>query len=194
MLFRSMVVAPLVSDRKGEQTDLFEELRAQGFTRLRIDGKVHDIDNLPKLKKNYRHTIDVIVDRLKVREDARQRLAESFETALRHGDGRALAVEMQGGAEHLFSARFACPVCNYSLAELEPRLFSFNNPMGACPRCDGIGSVSFFDPKRVAAFPDLSLAAGAIKGWDRRNQFYYDMLQGLAQHYSFDLEIGRAHV
>ena len=185
---RIMVIAPLVSGRKGEQTDLFDELRAQGFTKLRIDGETHDIDNLPKLKKNFRHTIDVIVDRLKVRDDARQRLAESFETALRHGDGRALAAEMDGGKEHLFSAKFACPVCSYSLAELEPRLFSFNNPMGACPRCDGIGNVSFFDPRRVAAFPDLSLASGAIKGWDRRNQFYYDMLQGLAQHYAFDLE------
>jgi len=185
---RLMILAPLIIGRKGEQVDLFEELRAQGFVRLRIDGKVHEIDALPKLKKNAKHTVEVVVDRLKVRADAKQRLAESFETALRHADGRALAVEMDAGKDHLFSARFACPVCSYSLPELEPRLFSFNNPMGACPRCDGLGSISFFDPKRVAAFPDLSLASGAIKGWDRRNQFYFQMLQSLAGHYAFDIE------
>jgi excinuclease ABC subunit A len=185
---RLMILAPLIVGRKGEQVDLFEELRAQGFVRLRVDGKVYEIDELPKLKKNVKHTVEVVVDRLKVRTDAKQRLAESFETALRHADGRALAVEMDSGKEHLFSARFACPVCSYSLPELEPRLFSFNNPMGACPRCDGLGTVSFFDPRRVAAFPDLSLASGAIKGWDRRNQFYFQMLQCLAQHYVFDIE------
>ena len=144
---RLMILAPLIVGRKGEQADLFEELRAQGFVRLRIDGKVHEIDALPKLKKNTKHTVEVVVDRLKVRADAKQRLAESFETALRHADGRALAVEMDSGKEHLFSAKFACPVCSYSLPELEPRLFSFNNPMGACPRCDGLGSISFFDPE-----------------------------------------------
>ena len=185
---RLMILAPLIVGRKGEQVDLFEELRAQGFVRLRVDGKVYEIEELPKLKKNIKHTVEVVVDRLKVRTDAKQRLAESFETALRHADGRALAVEMDSGKEHLFSARFACPVCSYSLPELEPRLFSFNNPMGACPRCDGLGTISFFDPKRVAAFPDLSLASGAIKGWDRRNQFYFQMLQCLAQHYVFDIE------
>jgi excinuclease ABC subunit A len=185
---RLMILAPLIVGRKGEQADLFDELRAQGFVRLRVDGKVHEIDELPKLKKNSKHTVEVVVDRIKVRADAKQRLAESFETALRHADGRALAVEMDSGKEHLFSAKFACPVCSYSLPELEPRLFSFNNPMGACPRCDGLGSISFFDPKRVAAFPDLSLASGAIRGWDRRNQFYFQMLQCLAAHYAFDLE------
>ena len=185
---RLMVLAPLVIGRKGEQADLLDELRAQGFVRLRIDGQVHEIDDVPKLKKNLKHTVEVVVDRLKIRQDVKQRLAESFETALRHADGRALAVEMDSGREHLFSARFACPVCSYSLPELEPRLFSFNNPMGACPRCDGLGSISFFDPKRVVAFPDLSLASGAIKGWDRRNQFYFQMLQCLASHYGFDLE------
>ncbi|HEY7742002.1 MAG TPA: excinuclease ABC subunit UvrA [Burkholderiales bacterium] len=185
---RLMILAPLIVGRKGEQADLFEELRAQGFVRLRVDGTVHEIDELPKLKKNVKHTVEVVVDRLKVRADAKQRLAESFETALRHSDGRALAIEMDSGKEHLFSARFACPVCSYSLPELEPRLFSFNNPMGACPRCDGLGAVTFFDPRRVAAFPDLSLASGAIKGWDRRNQFYFQMLQCLAQHYGFDIE------
>jgi len=185
---RLMILAPLIVGRKGEQTDLFEELRAQGFVRVRVDGNVHEIEQLPRLKKNLKHTVEVVIDRLKVRADAKQRLAESFETALRHADGRALAVEMDTGAEHLFSAKFACPVCSYSLPELEPRLFSFNNPMGACPRCDGLGSESFFDPRRVVAFPDLSLASGAIKGWDRRNQFYFQMLQSLAAHYAFDIE------
>jgi len=185
---RLMILAPLIVGRKGEQVDLFDELRAQGFVRLRIDGKVHEIDGLPKLKKNVKHTVEVVIDRLKVRADIKQRLAESFETALRHADGRAIAVEVDSGQEHLFSAKFACPVCSYSLPELEPRLFSFNNPMGACPRCDGLGAISFFDPKRVVAFPDLSLASGAIKGWDRRNQFYFQMLQCLAAHYAFDLE------
>ncbi len=183
-----MILAPLIVGRKGEQADLFDELRAQGFVRVRIDGAVHEIEELPKLKKNVKHTVEVVVDRIKVRADAKQRLAESFETALRHSDGRALAVEMDSGREHLFSARFACPICSYSLPELEPRLFSFNNPMGACPRCDGLGAVSFFDPKRVVAFPDLSLASGAIKGWDRRNQFFFQMLQCLAGHYGFDIE------
>jgi excinuclease ABC subunit A len=183
-----MILSPLIVGRKGEQVDLFEELRAQGFVRVRIDGDVHEIDALPKLKKNIKHTVEVVVDRLKVRPEVKQRLAESFETALRHADGRALAVEMDTGAEHLFSAKFACPICSYSLPELEPRLFSFNNPMGACPKCDGLGSISFFDPKRVVGYPHLSLASGAIKGWDRRNQFYFQLLQSLAAHYGFDLD------
>jgi len=185
---RLMILSPLIVGRKGEQVDLLDELRAQGFVRVRIDGKVHEIDELPKLKKNVKHTVEVVVDRLKVRAELKQRLAESFETALRHSDGRALAVEMDSGKEHLFSAKFACPVCTYSLPELEPRLFSFNNPMGACPRCDGLGHISFFDPKRVVAYPHLSLGAGAIRGWDKRNQFYFQMLQCLATHYGFDLE------
>ncbi len=185
---RLMILSPLIVGRKGEQVDLLDELRAQGFVRVRIDGKVHEIDELPKLKKNIKHTVEVVVDRLKVRPELKQRLAESFETALRHSDGRALAVEMDSGHEHLFSAKFACPVCTYSLPELEPRLFSFNNPMGACPRCDGLGHISFFDPKRVVACPHLTLAAGAIRGWDKRNQFYFQMLQCLAAHYKFDLE------
>jgi excinuclease ABC subunit A len=182
------ILAPVVVNRKGEHLELVAELRAQGFVRLRVDGKVVEIDAVPKLAKTTKHTIEVVVDRIKVRADMKQRLAESYETALRHGDGRAIAVEMDTGIEHLFSAKFACPVCNYSLAELEPRLFSFNNPVGACPRCDGLGSISFFDPKRVVAFPQLSLASGAIKGWDRRNQFYFQMLQGLAKHAGFDLD------
>ena len=183
-----MILAPVVVNRKGEHLDLVGELRAQGFVRLRVDGNVCEIDAVPKLAKTSKHTIEVVVDRLKVRGEFKQRLAESFEVALRHGDGRAIAVEMDTAREHLFSAKFACPVCNYSLAELEPRLFSFNNPLGACPRCDGLGSISFFDPKRVVGFPQLSLASGAIKGWDRRNQFYFQMLQSLAKHVGFDLE------
>jgi excinuclease ABC subunit A len=186
---RLMILAPVVADRKGEQLDLFAELRAQGFVRLRVDGTVHDIDSLPKLAKTHKHSIDIVVDRLKVRPDARQRLAESFETALMHAEGRALAVEMDTGKEYLFSSKFACPVCNYALQELEPRLFSFNNPMGACQKCDGLGQIQFFDPSRVVAYPHLSLAAGAIKGWDRRNQFYFQMLESLAAHYRIDTNI-----
>jgi excinuclease ABC subunit A len=185
---RLMILSPAVVNRKGEQLDLFAELRAKGFVRVRVDGTVYEIDAVPKLAKTTKHTVEVVVDRLKVRDEFKQRLAESYETALRHGDGRAIAVEMDTGHEHLFSAKFACPICNYSLSELEPRLFSFNNPVGACPRCDGLGSISFFDPKRVVAFPQLSLASGAIRGWDRRNQFYFQMLQGLAKHVGFDVD------
>ncbi|HKB60925.1 MAG TPA: excinuclease ABC subunit UvrA, partial [Gallionellaceae bacterium] len=185
---RVMILSPLVVERKGEQIELFEELRAQGFVRVRVNGTVYEIDAVPKLAKNKKHTIEIVVDRLKVNVESKQRLAESFETALRHAEGRALAVEMDTGKEHLFSSRFACPICNYSLPELEPRLFSFNNPMGACPKCDGLGHIEFFDPRRIVAFPQLSLSGGAIKGWDRRNQFYYQMLDSLARHYDFDLE------
>ncbi|GAB2181369.1 excinuclease ABC subunit UvrA [Denitratisoma sp. agr-D3] len=181
-----MILAPVVANRKGEQLELFTELRAQGFVRLRVDGKVYDIDALPKLAKSTKHSVDVVVDRLKVRADQRQRLAESFETALTHAEGRAIAVEMDTEREHMFSARFACPVCSYALQELEPRLFSFNNPMGACPQCDGLGQIQFFDPVRVVTAPHLSLAAGAVKGWDKRNQFYHQMLESLAAHYGFD--------
>ena len=185
---RLILLAPVIAGRKGEQADLLEELRAQGFTRVRIDGKVHDLDAAPRLAKNLKHTVDVVIDRLRVHPDAKQRLAESFETALRHADGKAIAVEADNKKEHLFSARFSCPACDYALPELEPRLFSFNNPMGACPRCDGLGSIEFFDPKRIVAHPNLSLASGAIRGWDRRNHFYYSMLQSLAAHYGFDIE------
>ena len=192
---RVMVLAPLVVGRKGEQAELIDELRAQGFVRLRIDGEVHEIDRLPKIDRNKKHTIEIVIDRLKIEPTStrgggqQQRLAESFETALRHADGRAIAVEMDSLREHLFSAKFACPICSYSIPELEPRLFSFNNPMGACPRCDGLGEITFFDPKRVVAFPHLSLAGGAVRGWDRRNQFYFSMLSSLAQHYEFDVEV-----
>src|SRR3989449_11082677 len=183
-----MILAPVVASRKGEQQELVAELRAQGFARVRVDGKVHEIDSVPKLSKNVKHSVDVVIDRLKVRPDAKQRLAESFETALRHANGRAVVLELDSGREHLFSARYACPVCDYSLPELEPRLFSFNHPMGACPECDGLGTISFFDPKRVVAHPDLSLASGAIRGWDRRNQFYFQMLTSLAAHFGFAVE------
>ncbi|MCP9759191.1 excinuclease ABC subunit UvrA [Aquitalea sp. S1-19] len=186
---RVMILAPVIIGRKGENADLFEELRAQGFVRVRVDGEVFELDAVPKLEKNKKHTIEVVIDRLKVRADAQQRLAESFETALRHAEGRAIAVEMDADKEHWFSAKFACPVCSYSLPELEPRLFSFNNPMGACPKCDGLGEITFFDPKRVVAHPDISLAAGAIKGWDKRNQLYFQMLMSLAEHYGFAIEL-----
>ncbi|HEY0841385.1 excinuclease ABC subunit UvrA [Methylotenera sp.] len=183
-----MILAPVVSNRKGEQIDLFEELKAQGFVRLRVDGKIYEVDALPQLAKTTKHNVDVVIDRIKVKPDMKQRIAESFETALRLADGKAIAVEMDTDKELLFSAKFSCPVCDYSLAELEPRLFSFNNPMGACPTCDGLGNINFFDPKRVVAFPHLSLASGAIKGWDKRNQFYFQMLASLAAHYQFDLD------
>ncbi|MBP7524458.1 MAG: excinuclease ABC subunit UvrA [Propionivibrio sp.] len=183
-----MILAPVVANRKGEQLELFSELRAQGFARLRVDGKIYEVDALPKLAKTQKHTVDVVVDRLKVRDDMRQRLAESFETALRHADGRAIAYEMDSEREHLFSAKFSCPICSYSLQELEPRIFSFNNPMGACPTCDGLGVIQFFDPKRIVTRPDLSLAAGAIRGWDKKNQFYHQLLTSLADHYEFDID------
>ncbi|HZO02394.1 MAG TPA: excinuclease ABC subunit UvrA, partial [Burkholderiales bacterium] len=185
---RIMVLAPVITGRKGEQANLLEELRAQGFTRVRIDGTVHDLDSAPHLRKNVKHSVDVVIDRLRMRADARQRLAESLETALRHADGKAMVVETDERREHLFSSKFSCPKCDYALPELEPRLFSFNNPMGACPRCDGLGTIEFFDPKRIVAHPNLSLASGAIRGWDRRNHFYYSMLQSLAKHYRFDIE------
>ncbi|EFK95788.1 excinuclease ABC, A subunit [sediment metagenome] len=191
---RLMILAPLIVGRKGEQVALFDELRAQGFVRLRIDGEVHDIDALPSLERNRKHTVEAVVDRLRVRQEVKQRLAESFETALRHSGGKAIAVEMDTGKETLFSAKFACPVCDYALPELEPRIFSFNNPMGACPQCDGLGQVTFFDPKRVVAFSHLSLASGAIKGWDRRNAFFYRMLESLAMHYGFDIETPFEHL
>ncbi|ERD99816.1 MULTISPECIES: excinuclease ABC subunit UvrA [Chromobacteriaceae] len=184
---RMMILAPVIVGRKGENLDLFDDLRAQGFVRVRVDGEVYELDAVPKLDKNKKHTVEVVIDRLKVRADMQQRLAESFETALRHAEGRAIAVEMDSGKEHWFSAKFACPVCSYSLPELEPRLFSFNNPMGACPKCDGLGEITFFDPKRVVAHPELSLASGAIKGWDKRNQFYYQMLLALGEHYGFSV-------
>ena len=185
---RIVILAPVIAGRKGEQADLLGELRAQGFARVRIDGVVYELDATPRLAKNVKHSVDVVVDRLRVRADARQRLADSLETALRHADGKVVVTEAHSDREHLFSARYSCPACDYAVPELEPRLFSFNNPAGACPRCDGLGMVEFFDPKRIVAHPNLSLAGGAIRGWDRRNHFYFSMLQSLARHYDFDIE------
>ncbi|MDR0529669.1 MAG: excinuclease ABC subunit UvrA [Zoogloeaceae bacterium] len=183
-----MILAPVVTERKGEYRDLLEELRAQGFARARIDGAVYELDELPRLAKTKKHSIDVVVDRLRVRADMRQRLAESFETALRFAEDRAIALEMDSGVAHVFSGRFACPKCSYAIQELEPRLFSFNNPMGACSECDGLGVIQFFDPGRVVADPRLSLATGAIRGWDRKNPFYFQVVTSLAAHYGFDVE------
>ena len=185
---RLMVLAPVVRERKGEHAELFEDMQAQGYVRFRVDGQVLEAQDVPKLRKLEKHDIDVVIDRLKVRPDAQQRLAESFEAALRIADGRAIALEMDSGAEHLFSAKFSCPLCDFSLPELEPRLFSFNSPVGACPTCDGLGEVTVFDPQRVVAFPSLSLASGAIKGWDRRNAYTFSMLEAVAKHYGFDIE------
>ncbi|WP_372657840.1 excinuclease ABC subunit UvrA [Hydrogenophaga sp.] len=203
---RLMILAPVAREKKGEFIELFADMQAQGYVRFRVDGQVVDFDALPALKKTEKHNIDVVVDRIKVRntldEDGthplRQRLAESFETALRMADGKAIAQEMGGETDapataaapgtHSFSARFACPLCSYTVDELEPRLFSFNSPMGACPSCDGLGHTEVFDPARVVAFPSLSLASGAIKGWDRRNGYYFSMIESLAAHYGFDAE------
>jgi excinuclease ABC subunit A len=194
-----MILAPLAREKKGEFLDVFAAMQAQGYVRFRVDGQAYEFDNLPKLKKTEKHDIDVVIDRLKVREDLKQRLAESFEAALKLADGRAIAQEMDSSApatagdapifkEHLFNAKFSCPVCTYSISELEPRLFSFNSPVGACPSCDGLGHMEFFDPARVVAFPTLSLASGAIKSWDRRNGYYFALLESLAKHYKFDIE------
>jgi excinuclease ABC subunit A len=188
-----MILAPVIANRKGEHLDLFEQMQSQGFVRFRVqsgtaEARIYEADALPKLKKNEKHSIDVVVDRLKLRADLKQRLAESFETALRLAEGRAIALDMESGKEQIFSNKFACSTCGYSLQELEPRLFSFNNPMGACPECDGLGHIEFFDPKRIVAFPNLSLASGAVKGWDRRNQFYFTMLSSLAKYYEFDID------
>ena len=183
-----MILAPVVRDRKGEFAELFADMQARGYVRFRVGGTVVEHDALPKLKKADKHDIDVVVDRLKTRADMKQRLAESFEAALRIADQRAIALEMDTGREHLFSSRFGCPVCSYSLSELEPRLFSFNSPVGACPSCDGLGQVTVIDPERVVAFPSLSLAAGAVKGWDRRNAYTFSMLESVAAHFGFDIE------
>ncbi|MEO6031996.1 MAG: excinuclease ABC subunit UvrA, partial [Burkholderiaceae bacterium] len=222
---RLMVLAPVVRDRKGEFTELFADMQAQGYVRFRVDGVTFEAAEVPKLQRAEKHDIDVVIDRIKVHAGAaglapralpegaaavaspadpaasglRQRLAESFEAALRVADGRAIAMEMDAGGadaadvarparEHLFSSKFACPVCSYSLSELEPRLFSFNSPVGACPTCDGLGHTTVFDAERVVAFPSLSLASGAVKGWDRRNVYTFSMLESVARHYGFDID------
>ena len=187
---RLMLLAPVVSDRKGEHVQLMSDLMAQGFIRARVNGEVYELDQPPSLDLRKKHRIDAIVDRFKVKDDIRLRLAESFETALQLADGVARIAFMDDSQneEIVFSDRFACNICGYSLTELEPRLFSFNNPSGACPTCDGLGVKQFFDPTRVVVNPDLSLAGGAIRGWDRKTTYYYQMVQSLASHYEFDLE------
>ncbi len=185
---RLMVLAPVVRDRKGEFAELFADMQAQGYVRFRVDGKPYEAADVPKLKKAEKHDIDVVIDRVKVVDGLQQRLAESFEAALRIAEGRAVALEMDSGKEHLFSSKFACPICSYSLPELEPRLFSFNSPVGACPTCDGLGNTTVFDADRVVAFPSLSLASGAVKGWDRRNAYTFSLLESVARHYKFDID------
>jgi excinuclease ABC subunit A len=185
---RILLMAPVARERKGEFTEVFTQMQAQGFVRFRVDGKVVELADLPVLVKNEKHDIDVVIDRLKVRPDMLQRIAESMETALRLADGRALVMDLDTGTEHAFNAKFACPHCSFAIGELEPRLFSFNSPLGACPDCEGLGEQSFFDPARIVAFPDISLSSGAIKGWDKRNAYYFAMLESLAKHYVFDLE------
>ncbi|MCC9003357.1 MAG: excinuclease ABC subunit UvrA, partial [Candidatus Competibacter sp.] len=187
---RLMLLAPVVKERKGEHVKLLQELLAQGFLRARIDGEVVELDNPPPLDLRRKHTIEVVVDRFKVRDDLGLRLAESFETALKLAGGiaRIAFLDEPDRAELLFSAGFACPVCGYSLSELEPRLFSFNNPVGACPECDGLGVKQFFDPERVVAHPHLSLARGAVRGWDRENFYYFQLVKSLSRHYGFELD------
>ena len=185
---RLLVLAPVVRDRKGEFVELFESMQGQGYVRFRVDGKTVEATDLPTLKKSEKHDIDVVVDRIKVQPGLESRLAESFEAALRIAEGRALSHEMDSGAEHLHSSRFACPKCDYSLPELEPRLFSFNSPVGACPTCDGLGVTTVFDAERVVAFPSLSLASGAVKGWDRRNPYTFSAIESVARHYGFDID------
>ena len=188
---RWMLLAPVVRERKGEHLQVIDQLRAQGYVRVRVDGVLHEIDAVPPLALRVKHTIEAVIDRFKPRADIRQRLAESFETALKLGDGMA-SVQSMDQAEReplLFSSRYSCPVCDYALPELEPRLFSFNSPTGACPGCDGLGVAQFFDPAKVVAHPELSLAAGAMRGWDRRNSYYFSMIASLAKHYGFKVDV-----
>lgn len=187
---KCLLVSPVIRGRKGEHNNLLDELQAQGFIRARINGRLMDLDGSVALDKNKKHTIEVVIDRFKIRTDLKQRLAESFETALRLSDGLARVVPMEedDDFELLFSDKFSCPHCGYSVPELEPRLFSFNNPHGACPSCDGLGIKESFDAERVITHPELSLAGGAIRGWDRRHKYYYDILLAVANHYQFDME------
>ncbi len=187
---RWMLLAPVVRERKGEHVQVFDQLRAQGFVRVRVDGVAHELDAVPPLALRQKHTIEAVIDRFRVKADIKQRLAESFETALRLGDGIVLLVDLddEKTVHTTFSSRFSCPICDYSLTELEPRLFSFNSPVGACPSCDGLGVTQFFDPARVVGHPSLSMAGGAIRGWDRRNMYYFQMIRSLAKHYTFDVD------
>ncbi|MGO0999743.1 excinuclease ABC subunit UvrA [Lysobacter sp. CA196] len=187
---RYMLLAPVIRERKGEHAQVFEQLRAQGFVRVRVDGELYEIDAVPPLALRVKHTIEAVVDRFRPRDDIKQRLAESFETALKLGDGMAqvYSLDKADTAPLLFSSKYSCPVCDYSLPELEPRLFSFNSPVGACPTCDGLGVAEFFDPGRVVVHPELSLSAGAVRGWDRRNAYYFQLIQSLAKHYKFNVD------
>ena len=187
---RYMLLAPVIRERKGEHAQVFDQLRAQGFVRVRVDGELYEIDAVPALALRQKHTIEAVIDRFRPREDLKQRLAESFETALKLGDGMAqvMSLDQPESAPLLFSSKYSCPVCDYSLPELEPRLFSFNSPVGACPTCDGLGVAQFFDPARVVVHPELSLAAGAVRGWDRRNAYYFQLIASLAKHYRFDVD------
>ena len=184
-----IVLSPVIVGQKGSHKDLVDELRSQGFIRIRLDGKIYEIDDLPLIDKNQKHTIDVVIDRLKIDQNSKQRLTESIETAIILSKSKVIVYEVDDEKSHLFSSKFACPVCDYSLEELEPRIFSFNNPMGACPSCDGLGNKTFFDAKKIVLMPDLSLASGAIKGWDKRNHFYFQILNSLANHYQFDIDL-----
>ncbi|MFI0398650.1 MAG: excinuclease ABC subunit UvrA [Thiolinea sp.] len=186
---RLMLLAPVVRERKGEHVQLFESLRLQGFLRVRVDGQVYDLEEVPKLELRKKHTVEVVIDRFKVREDMQLRLSESFETALKLSDGLAIVAPMEAGEglELTFSANYACPHCGWSLPELEPRLFSFNAPQGACPTCDGLGVKQYFDPERVVHSDKLSIAEGAVRGWDQRNAYYFQMMTSLADYYGFDV-------
>ena len=187
---RWMLLAPVIRERKGEHVQVFDQLRAQGFVRVRVDGELHEIDAVPALGLRQKHTIEAVIDRFRPREDIKQRLTESFETALKLGDGMAIVQSLDDAQAppQLFSSKYSCPVCEYALPELEPRLFSFNSPVGACPGCDGLGVAEFFDPSRVVVHPELSLAAGAVRGWDRRNAYYFQLIASLAKHYKFDVD------
>ncbi|WP_366940263.1 excinuclease ABC subunit UvrA [Gilliamella sp.] len=187
---RYMLLAPVVTERKGEFVKLFEQLAASGYIRVRVDGDVYDLSDPPILELQKKHTIEVVVDRFRIRDDLKLRLAESIETVLSITNGIVKVANLDDpqAEEYLFSANFACPICGYSISELEPRLFSFNNPAGACPECDGLGVQQYFDQKRIVQMPEVSLAAGAIKGWDRRNFYYFQMLKSLADHYKFDID------
>ena len=187
---RYMLLAPVVRERKGEHVQVFDQLRAQGFVRARVDGVTHDLDAVPALALRQKHTIEAVIDRFRAKPDIKQSLAESFETALRLGDGIAVLVHKDDDAAPAttFSSRFSCPICDYALTELEPRLFSFNSPIGACPSCDGLGVTQFFDPARVVVHPAQGLSAGAVRGWDRRNMYYFQMILSLAKHYGFDVD------
>ena len=197
---RIMVLSPVIAERKGEHQHVFQDLISNGFIRARIDGLIIDLDETPKLEKNKKHTIEVVVDRLRIKEGNQQRLAESFETALELSGGLAIVTDMEDTTkkDQTFSALFACPTCGYSIPELEPRMFSFNNPAGACEECDGLGVQQYFDPKLIVHDETLTLAEGAVRGWDRRNVYYFHMLKSLAKHYKFDIEkpfrkINKAH-